>query len=140
MAPRFLRRFFDRLVQAGADTIAVESFDFQAMRDRADELSGENDRLCTAITQALAVLDPHSVDPWAYSPNTVPQHAEDVRTAVSVLAGCLNDEAVPSEVEQLTKVRAVVGAATADDIGSLVLLAELRNILDMPSRVNVAAA
>ena len=137
---RFLRRVFDRLVQAESDTITVDTFDFQAMRDRYDAARAENRRLNDAITVAVGILDPHTVDPWAYRPGAFPEHAEDVRAAVSVLAGCLNDEAVPSGVEQLSKVRAVVEAATADDIGSLVLLSELRHILGIPARVNGAAA
>ena len=139
MAPRFLRRFFDRLVQAEEDTIAVESFDMQAMRDRADELSAENDRLCAAISSAVAILDPHTTDPWAYEPGTVPQHAEVVRSAVDVLVHELTEE-VASAAVQLGRVRGVVECATGNEIGSLVLLAELRHILDMPSSVNGAAA
>lgn len=125
---RFLRRVFDRLVHAEDDTITVDTFDFQAMRDHCDTLCAENQKLHAAITSAVSILDPYGTDPWAYRPGAVPQHAEDIRAAVDVLGGCLTlDENVAAV--QLAKARGIVECAFANEIGPVVLLSELRHVI-----------
>lgn len=128
---RFLRRVFDRLVQAESDTITVDTFYFQAMLDRYDAARDENLRLHDAITAAVGILDPHTVDPWAYRPGSVPERAEDVRAAVSVLAGCLDVDAV-RDASILAEVRQVVASALAHSVDPDVLLSELRRVLHVP--------
>lgn len=140
MAPRFLRRAVDRLVQAEADTLAVESFDFQAMRDHADTLYAENQQLHAAITSAVSILDPYGTDPWAYRPGAVPQHAEDIREAVMVLSGVLPDEE-RTVAEQVARAREIVWSAEERGLSVAALVAELRQVLcAMPGDVESGAA